>query len=104
LIGRSTNKNEAEILIRVRQAEISRRKRGVFRDRILEMRDALFEVSPSIMGAGLSFQVALINIGRDMTRGDKPGMFLSGDGYCDLLAMDCATSLSRESTSPISRS
>src|SRR6202047_3221802 len=78
--GGIADKNRAECVIYVCQADIGGRKRRVFPNGLLKVGNTLFEISSVGAVWKLSFEIVLIDFRRDMTRGDKPGAFLPGDG------------------------
>jgi len=73
-----SNKDQAQLIVCGCQTHVSRRKRRIFPDRLLEVSDALFDFSAAVGSSDSipSFKVALINVGRDLRRSDKPGALL----------------------------
>src|SRR5208283_5058424 len=76
-----TAKNRSELLVCVREADVSRCKINVLADRFLKVGNTLFKLG---LAAALAefifgFKIALVNFRRDMMRRDQPGTLLSGD-------------------------
>src|SRR6266700_408015 len=71
--------------MRVGETDISRRKRGILLNRVLEMSNALVDIGSTVPFAQgePALEVTLVDFGRDGPRSGQPGMFLAGDGDLD---------------------
>src|SRR2546426_302284 len=86
LICGATDKATAEVGVRVCQAEIRGCERWVFPDRLLKVGNTLFEVSLTEPFDEPAFEIALVDLRRDMTRGDQSGTLFPSDGSLHFLS------------------
>src|SRR6266850_903576 len=69
----------AECAVRVCQANVSRCKRRVLLYRLLKVGNTFFHFSSAVAFGELPLEIALINLRRDLARGDKSGAFHTAD-------------------------